>query len=103
MKLDKAYIIDGDVIEKRIAELEQLLDLHNELNPKDTSWKIIARIAELKDLKQHLKPALPIVEESFKAGRTVCNYKGEWEETYNDDMTKAKYKSFNDYFLTKDS
>lgn len=100
MKLTNAYIIDGDVIEKRIAELKRLRC--NFIETEKPFIRITGSIEELESLKQHLKPALPIVEESFKAGRTVCNYKGEWEETYNDDMTKAKYKSFNDYFLTKD-
>lgn len=34
------------------------------------------------------------LRKAFEAGRTVCNYKGEWQETYNDNYTLAKYDTF---------
>jgi len=37
------------------------------------------------------------LKNAFEAGRTVCNYKGEWQETYCDDHTSAKYFSFDEY------
>jgi hypothetical protein len=36
--------------------------------------------------------------EAFKASRTVKNYKGEWEETYSDEMTSSKYENFKEWF-----
>ena len=36
-------------------------------------------------------------QEAFIAGRTVENYKGEWQEVYNDSHTSAKYETFEDY------
>lgn len=61
MNLKDAYIIDGDVIEKRIAELESALK-----NPFRNTYYNEAKLNLLKELKeQHLKPALPIVEETW--------------------------------------
>lgn len=37
------------------------------------------------------------LQEAFEAGRTVSNYKGEWQETYSDDYTSAKYEKFEDW------
>jgi hypothetical protein len=36
--------------------------------------------------------------EAFKASRTVKNYKGEWEQTYSNEMTDAKYETFEEWF-----
>ena len=38
------------------------------------------------------------LREAFKSGRMVENYKGEWEETYSDEMTSCKYEDFNKWF-----
>ena len=38
------------------------------------------------------------LKEAFKSGRMVENYKGEWEETYSDEMTSCKYVDFNKWF-----
>lgn len=38
------------------------------------------------------------LKEAFKSGRMVKNYKGEWEETYSDEMTSCKYEDFNKWF-----
>jgi hypothetical protein len=38
------------------------------------------------------------LEQAFSAGRTVENYKGEWEETYSDEMTSSKYENFKKWF-----
>ena len=38
------------------------------------------------------------LKEAFKSGRTVKNYKWEWEETYSDVMTSCKYVDFNHWF-----
>ena len=38
------------------------------------------------------------LREAFKSGRMVENYKGEWEETYSDEMTSCKYVDFNKWF-----
>lgn len=69
MKLTNAYIIDGDVIEKRIAELE--LEA-NESTVVD--WRIVGAITELNLLKQHLKPALPIVDKAYDAGASYGSF-----------------------------
>ena len=37
------------------------------------------------------------LHKAFEAGRTVSNYKGEWQETYNDNYTSAKYDKFEDW------
>jgi hypothetical protein len=37
------------------------------------------------------------LRKAFEAGRTVSNYKGEWQETYNDNYTSAKYDKFEDW------
>jgi hypothetical protein len=37
------------------------------------------------------------LRKAFEAGRTVSNYKGEWQETYNDNYTSAKYEKFEDW------
>jgi hypothetical protein len=34
------------------------------------------------------------LRKAFSGGRTVYNYKSEWEETYNDDMTSSKFENF---------
>jgi len=41
--------------------------------------------------------SLENLRKAFEAGRTVSNYKGEWQETYNDDYTSAKYETFEDW------
>ena len=38
------------------------------------------------------------LEQAFSSGRTVKNYKGEWEETYSDEMTSSKYENFKKWF-----
>jgi hypothetical protein len=38
------------------------------------------------------------LKQAFSAGRTVKNYKAEWEETYSDDMTSCKYENFKEWF-----
>jgi hypothetical protein len=38
------------------------------------------------------------LRKAFSAGRTVYNYKGEWEETYSDQMTSSKYEDFIEWF-----
>ena len=38
------------------------------------------------------------LKEAFKSARTVYNYKGEWQETFSDDMTSRKYESFEEWF-----
>lgn len=37
------------------------------------------------------------LRKAFEAGRTVLNYKGEWQETYNDNYTSSKYEKFEDW------
>ena len=37
------------------------------------------------------------LRKAFEAGRTVSNYKGEWQETYSDDYTSEKYEKFEDW------
>jgi hypothetical protein len=41
--------------------------------------------------------SLEDLRKAFEAGRTVENYKGEWQETYSDDCTSAKYDKFEDW------
>jgi hypothetical protein len=41
--------------------------------------------------------SLEDLRKAFEAGRTVENYKGEWQETYSDDCTSAKYDNFEDW------
>jgi len=41
--------------------------------------------------------SLEDLRKAFEAGRTVCNYKGEWQEAYNDSHTSAKYDKFEDW------
>jgi hypothetical protein len=38
------------------------------------------------------------LREAFSGGRTVYNYKSEWEETYNDNMTSSKFENFTKWF-----
>jgi hypothetical protein len=38
------------------------------------------------------------LRKAFSGGRTVYNYKGEWEETYNDNMTSSKFENFDKWF-----
>lgn len=38
------------------------------------------------------------LKEAFDSGRTVKNYKGEWQETYSDEMTSCKYENFKEWF-----
>ena len=42
--------------------------------------------------------SLEDLRKAFEAGRTVENYKGEWQETYSDNYTSAKYDKFEDWF-----
>lgn len=37
-------------------------------------------------------------KQAFEAGRTVVHYKMEWQETYSDNKTEAKYKTFEDWY-----
>lgn len=66
-------------------------DKHNQINSKTHQLNAIGvnHIFTLDDLKN-----------AFSAGRMVENYKGEWEETYYDECTSAKYKQFNDWYIT---
>ena len=41
--------------------------------------------------------SLEYLRKAFDAGRTVENYKGEWQETYSDNYTSAKYDKFEDW------
>lgn len=47
---------------------------------------VVVRSFSLEDLRK-----------AFEAGRTVENYKGEWQETYSSDCTSAKYNKFEDW------
>jgi hypothetical protein len=38
------------------------------------------------------------LRKAFSGGRTVYNYKSEWEETYNDNMTSSKFENFDKWF-----
>jgi hypothetical protein len=38
------------------------------------------------------------LREAFSGGRTVYNYKSEWEETYSDNMTSSKFENFDKWF-----
>ena len=64
MNLTNAYIIEGDVLKK-------LLDKINSI-PKpingDTRLLLTGIKSDLEELEQHLKPALPIVEEAYETG-----------------------------------
>lgn len=92
MKLSNAYIIDGDVIEKAISERENtLLNINGKIYPR-FKLTIESELALLKDLKQHLKPALPIVEDIFDDAR--CYGKKTASE--------RKHETFNDYIKSKD-
>lgn len=53
MKLTNAYIIDGDVIEKRIAELKR--ERCNFIKTEMPFIKITGALEELENLKQNLK------------------------------------------------
>jgi hypothetical protein len=58
---------------------------NEELNPPLRKGAVM-RSFSLEDLRK-----------AFEAGRTVENYKGEWQETYSDDCTSAKYDKFEDW------
>lgn len=46
--------------------------------------------------------SLEDLRKAFDAGRTVENYKGEWQETYSDNCTSAKYDKFEDWLKNLD-
>ena len=104
MKLTNAYIIDGDVIEKRIAEWQEKHTLIlNEYSKGNTNNEVMqmyrSRMKDISDFinelkEQYLKPALPIVEEAFEVGR-------EGKDTFE---VKADFEftTFNDCLKTKD-
>lgn len=62
MKLTNAYIIDGDVIEKQIEMLKGIIA--GTEHPCDSVLEK-ASLNTLLSIKQHLKPALPIVEKAW--------------------------------------
>jgi len=37
------------------------------------------------------------LKKAFEAGRTVKNHRAEWQETYSDEFTSAKYTTFKDF------
>ena len=104
MKLTNAYIIDGDVIEKidnrlielnkiRVKSMAGIIKLSDSLIEEYKAEKSL-----LEEIKQHLKPALPIVEEAFNNGIASTDaYAGVWE-LIKDGIFR---KDFQD-FLTKD-
>lgn len=91
MNLKDAYIIDGDVIEKQIEMLKEIIG--NTEHPNNPILEK-ASLNTLLSLKQHLKPSLPIVEEAYKMG---C-YTG--LATHAPDT--VLYNNHKNEFLTKD-
>ena len=90
MKLTNAYIIDGDVIEKKIELLKEVV-----LNATNSDNVTIERVSlnTLLSLKKHLNPARPIVVEAFEAGR-----KSGLQHMKGHDLSKRDLQDF----LTKD-
>ena len=78
-----------------LSPMEEMLE--KEYVPKGTfdTYKIIIPKEEPKQERMYSEEDL---REAFKSGRMVENYKGEWEETYSDEMTSSKYEDFNKWF-----
>jgi hypothetical protein len=74
---------------------ERLAYDSTEANIGFPSMKMFIKGAEWQAERRYSKEDL---KEAFKSGRTVKNYKGEWEETYSDEMTSCKYVDFNHWF-----
>lgn len=103
MNLKDAYIIDGDVIEKRIVELEEQIK-----NYEDTDEVYFAELqtelSTLKEILQQAKPALPIVEEAWDKGMKFQIGVQKSDESYNKftGFEKPNTEMKKQDFLTKD-
>jgi len=52
--------------------------------------KALNKAAELLYSEEQMK-------QCFEASRTVYNYKGEWQQTFEDDYTSSKFGTFEEY------
>jgi hypothetical protein len=55
-------------------------------------------IETIKEWEQERMYSEEDLRKAFSGGRTVYNYKSEWEETYNDNMTSSKFENFDKWF-----